>query len=1123
MIDYKKYVRSLIANKSLNFPDRIGWIKTAVSPNDYREALKMHPMLIHFFKQKLHFEKPEDITQREPFSYTDDFKREFRWISILVEEHFGILNEFIGLKSEFEKNIVVNDLNGAKQLLATIEINFGITLWSIESNLLVEELTNGSEANWNKLSEYLNKIKNAFYEFIINAASKRTESNLSYETFLAQFQNDIDNTHASSVVTDFFVFKNLPISNYEYASKSLSSVLYISELFGVIDQYLILIDVIAYHVLDPEFSVSYFTSFLNKAKRSIPNDSTLQNLYYVVSNHKDLKSDFSPSNIVECLDHFYTGRFKRALQLAEIGMIEAPLEFEFYEVYCKSLINLGENPTPSNNFPFQGTMINDLFELLNFRESYEGCMKRLLKQAIMLCNFGFGKQLYLILSEMDGLKSRHNKIGALYASYPSIKILEKGKLTPELSSKFSSLLNHACYGVSLFKSGAEIDVNQIEITSTVQLNMTTAIHYFNNGSFAKVIDELCKSNELDVKNYYFERKLNLLFDSYVELKNYKEALKIFSKVIFSKDLISKKNNYYQLYSALKSSDLREDIHDIALPILFSFIVNEYDLFEVFDEFMEKEGYLNIGDVDVNDMISKYSLEKFIYFLEKVATVDTLKYSTDYFSISEVEEARINILKTLISINKKDKLTYENEINDIYRINSVRKALKEVDEGRLYIDVNALKNFQVKSFSEDYKRFKEIESISSNQNLIGFNASTVRNWDPNAVLDEKNQSYNSASYLAFKNIYLEVRDNFLFSKEYGLESCLSTRIRHGALKNHIRSVFEKLDLVTSKSQTGYLDNQVWAGQLQERLKKFSSEIDLYTSAIVDTLLQIKTEKIADRPDALFQYMTHDELLFSFYMTNNSRFDSIETTVEILLTDLVNYTLINVGEDVVNAFTKGTISQRFQEIIESLLGDLKDEDLPYGCDLISNVMKSTTDIQNELEYLAEWFYLNTTSPSTLLSMETILNASLNLTNRINPLFNLSPIIKIEKDFAGYSSLIFVFNILLNNVISHSNLENDEINLTIEVKVSNEEGYALISFKNNLNSEFDYSANRQKLEQVKANWNNHHNIDRSNKEGESGYDKIKRMLIYETLTKTDRFEYELENDSISITLFFPYIKPK
>src|SRR5690554_520415 len=282
----------------------------------------------------------------------------------------------------------------------------------------------------------------------------------------------------------------------------------------------------------------------------------------------------------------------------------------------------------------------------------------------------------------------------------------------------------------------------------------------------------------------------------------------------------------------------------------------------------------IEDLEINSFIETHSLEKTIYFLNNVVTIDTLKYSTEYLSINDVEEDRIKILNLLISIDPTNKINYESEINEIYRINSVRKVLKEVDQGRLYIDVTSLKEVQSKKFKDDFKRFKEIETLSSTKALLGFNTSNTRNWEK--ALTEKNEideKYNSADYLAFKNIYLESRDNFLFSKEYGLDSCLSTRIRHGSLKNHIRSVFEKLDLVSSKTKDTYNNNPVWGRQLsqyieveavvQARLKLFSKQIDDYTIFIRDSLIQIRTEKQFDKKEGLFEYYTSDELLFNFY--------------------------------------------------------------------------------------------------------------------------------------------------------------------------------------------------------------------------------------------------------------------
>ncbi|PUU68725.1 hypothetical protein DBB36_17260, partial [Flavobacterium sp. WLB] len=686
--------------------------------------------------------------------------------------------------------------------------------------------------------------------------------------------------------------------------------------------------------------------------------------------------------------------------------------------------------------------------------------------------------------------------------------------------------------VQYFKQGNDAQFSSFISKSPLQETMFNAIRNYQRKEYDKVIETLNGNPNLDELSYYYERKVSLLFYSFLNLKLLKEALILFGSIFFNSIIVTRKLNYSDLYEEIKTTYKKDDfINLIEYPILYSLIVKEYDLYESYDDFMCANNIFSIDELDINTFIAKHSHEKVVYFLNNVATIDTLKYSTEYNSISDVEEDRVKILNMLIPIDSLNKLIYEKEINEIYKINSVRKVLKEVDEGRLYIDVSSLKEIQTKNFNDQFQRFKEIEASSSTQNLIGFNTSNTKNWEK--ALTEKNESieeYNSADYLAFKSIYLESRENFLFSKEYGLDSCLSTRIRHGALKNHIRSVFEKLNLITSKINNQYKDNNIWRTQLinyaelnipvQLILKKFSKEIDDNTTFIVEKLIQIQTEKNSDKAEGLFQYYTNDELLYTFYNERKEYFDSVESTIEMILNNFVNYTLINLQEQIVYAFSS-IIPKQFQLIIENTIGELRNLNLPNECELISNLTKSSTEIQNELQYLSEWFYLNTTSSSSLLSIETIINASLNLTNRINPLFNLKPEINVKNIFAGYSNLIFVFNIMFKNVIEHSKLDTNKIKLRIDSSIDKDE-FVLIKFTNNLNSNFDYSANKIKLEAIKENWNNHENIERSNKEGESGYDKIKRILLYEALAKTDKFDYELNKNSISITLYFPYKKP-
>lgn len=1131
-MEYKKIVRAILSNRKTPLREKINLIKHNVNSGHFKEALGLNPLFKNFLTKSPYFESLSDIYIKEPLHFSEDLKIEFRWLAGIIENHFEDLNQFLSLKNDFENHLIKDDFKQSKKILEKIESKFGISLWSIEANLLIEDRTNGNEANWSKLSYYLGQIKNPIYELIINSSSKRVESKMSFESFLNQFQNDIDNINATGIIEDFFVFKNFNYPHYEYSYGNLEGVFYVANVFSVIDQYLVLMDAIVYNIHQNTVYDKFYQVFLRSAKKVIKNDSRVNNLYNLLNDKEDFDEFYNNDLFNSCVDSYYIGNFEDSLKFSKQGLDENPLEFQYYEVYCKSLINLKREFQPLGISKTSDDILNSVYRLFSFEKDEKENFTYLLNTALHFMNTNFGKQIYSLLSELEGTNDRHYIRGLSSASYSTYKFLYFYKKRGKSLTNLSSLINTHAFKVNSFKLGFDIDFTDSISNSPEQTVIFKAIRSYNLGDYDNVISSLTENDSLNGINYYYERKIDLLFKSYLKTDLLKEALVLFGQVFFHESLDTRKIKSFELFEKISRNHSNEELEGlIEYPILISLHEKEYDLYEVFDDFLFFHNIEELASIDTTLLFEKFGDKKSIYFLENITTIDTIKYSSDYSSISEVEEDRIAILNKLIEINPNDKINYEKEINEIYRINSVRKVLKEVDEGRLYIDVDNLKKKQIKKFNDDFRRFKEIEQSSSVQSLIGFNASNKQNW--NALLSGSKSgfdTFNSAEYLAFKSIYLESRENFLFSKEHGLDSSLSTRIRHGALKNHIRSVFEKLDLVTSKLNNEYKDNLVWKQQLkdhylinlkvQEILKNFSKQIDDYTLFLVEKVIQIQTEKTKNKEDGVFTFFTNDSILFNFYMDNRHTFDSTETIIEMLLTNLVNHTLIGIQKDIIAKF-EGEIWLTFQGIIEEAVSQLRELKLPSNCELVPNLIKSGTETQKELEVISDWFYLNTSNSSTLLSIETVIDASIELTNNINPNFLINPKVNLNcTPFGVYSSLIFVFNILFNNVISHSRLKPEEAKIEVDIDLL-EEKYFRISFSNNLKSKIDYSQNIRRLNRVKDNWNDHSNIDRSNKEGESGFDKIKRILIYETLSKTDKFEFSLEENTISINLFFPYVK--
>ncbi|MFD2100979.1 hypothetical protein [Flagellimonas iocasae] len=1108
-------------------------IKLHVPSGHYKDALRINPLIGRYILQNPFFESIESIYIKDPFSFLNDLKSEFRWITWIIDNFLQEINDFLKLKCQFDKSILLENFTNAKELLVQIETKFGISLWSIEASLLIKDHEIGSEANWNALSDYLRKIKNPIYEFIINSSSKRIESKVSFQNFITQFQNDIDAVNTEGALRDFLVFKNFSYPDYEYSHPNLEGVLYVTNTLSIIDQYLIVIDVIEHNIWNSPANDSLFIPFLRNANQVVKNDPKLRNLYNAINTRNELVIGNGLEIYLDCMNSYYRGDFEKALELSKKGIKENPIEYEFFEVYCKSLINLGYDFQALPTSQSINEILHQTYDLLSFNSVEDKCFIFLTKVSLIYMNTTFGKQIFALLSEIEGRVDSRNYIrGFLSSNYSSFRNMYMSNSRNLVFNNYSDLLNSHCFKVYLFKNGHDIDFENDVSMSPKQRLSYEALRNYGKSDFRQVINLLKSNIELDDIPYYLERKYSLLYNSYIKIGEYREALILFGVLLFDKTFVGRKFDNHLLFESIENSNSKESLISlIEYPILCSLNLKEYDLFEIYDDFLFQQGINHLNEIQISALIEKFSKQETIFFLENVATIDTIKYSSDYQSISQVEEDRIMILENLRNINPKDTLKYEKEINEILRINSVRKVLREVDEGRLYIDVNSLKKKLVKKFEDQFKRFKEIEQSASSSTLVGFNPSKTKNWE--AVLKSSGKEYDSldsAEYLAFKNIYIESRENFLFSKEYGLDSSLSTRIRHGALKNHIRSVFEKLDLVTSKSQNQYKENEVWKVQLgnnfllnhrvQEILQNLSKEVDDYIEFIIDKLIQIQTEKTKDRDDGIFKFMTDDYTLFEFFAGNRKYFDSTETVVELILDSLVRHTLIPLQTTIIAALS-GPIYNTFQEIIDITIKELRNLDLPSSCQLIPNLIKSGTEIQKELDVISDWFYLNTTNSKSLLSIETVLDASVELTNKIHPNFQINPVIDLKcSPFGVYSNLIFVFNILFNNIIEHSKLPPENMKINVKIGMI-ENKYFEIIFTNSVNKDFDFSENVEKLEKVKGNWNDHTNIDKSNKEGESGFDKIKRILLYEAYSKTERFDFLLKNDKISIKLFFPYNK--
>lgn len=393
--------------------------------------------------------------------------------------------------------------------------------------------------------------------------------------------------------------------------------------------------------------------------------------------------------------------------------------------------------------------------------------------------------------------------------------------------------------------------------------------------------------------------------------------------------------------------------------------------------------------------------------------------------------------------------------------------------------------------------------------------------------DKIVNINDPAFISYKTMFVDLRDKFILSKDFGLDGYLSTRIRHGTFLNHIRSVFESYNLVSQKKNDIYIQNEFWLNKIpfnlkdkkddiQNEIKLFSEKIDNFTEYIIRELIQIKTEKNTQKQNAFFDFSIDNKTLAFLFQESkksinthtsflNFVFEYLETTIEIKLKEI-------------RTILKNEIKDEYIKLINSFDKKIRviiNED--SFIDLTSCISKCQTDIINELENIAEWFNISNPSSELILDVQTIIQTALEITNTIYPNEIIIAKIKDETNlpFAnGTTNLIYIIRILLDNIIKHSGLVKSKRNVLINSKIIDNK-----TLKISISNDFDVKLKERiiaTLKEVKTNWDeNRDDYSKINIEGGSGFDKIRRILAVDMQMKNYEFDYEIKKNNINISI--------
>ena len=962
------------------------------------------------------------------------------WFINVILSYSNEINKYIELKNKFEKYILCEQFDIAEEILNYVDSNICVSFWSLKNRLLINNLQKKMPQR-----EYINSLNLSNYlEECAFIFSNMTDPNSDYYLYHKNITNLIAELDDRGKV----YYKHLFGNNSAYNTKHLNYFLLNVSHNSIIDIYNVVVDMFRNDMLEAysSFSKNLLIVLNNDIRDEIINSANaLINEKEVDINNeiKELLLEFENNNYKVFIDNYFSNdNYDIITNFSIIRLVATALLIQSNDEY--------EKPDKYSNLLFSILIYMKELILSEDYNSFKISSDRLLNISKVLYGFSISEQIkkfvnYYITGKLEGnfLKSCYNRID-LYIT-EKIVDLEYPMLFPE--------------NILIVK-----------------------MDYKSVYSFVEKIKEISKLHSLS--------KNRLMYEIARKKRDYDTAIKIFAEFIMSGNMI--------IYNMItkefeeeceKSLLLKNKISEYELVFIFSNKYLEPKRKTVFRKFHRQNQMRKPLDILSKSFDSNF----IVYFLRKISNRDMLNtLYGEFVDDDEVDNYRIEICKELCTLNEENKETYVKEISEISKGISLRMMRRDIDESKLSVDFDYIRDNVYNDFSsklrlyfdtpQDKLEIADIYSPIAQRKLIIDNSTL-------------------ACFVQSRNVIIE--DMFrIYAQEFcfgnkGLDTFISTRIRHGPFEHEISGVFKEYNVINFNNN--FYQKQVREGALKESAKTIIDELCNNIDKEVRLCIEQKFKVYIDNKieNAIFDYNMNSNDFD--YITLHNDFDCSKTAYKFIdifcdcIKEKTNNYLTEIQDVVLEVFL-----DKLSSLLNNFLNDIKNYCMNKKCyDAISNnVTHCKTDLQNKIEQIKKWFNL-TEQP---LNIDYSWNDLISITKKSfeDQVENFKTIDFIYEDNSKsvlrgdtFSNFYDIFEILINNAIQHSGFSNIS-DLKISIKIEETDNGFNVVILNSLSDCIDKNILNSVINDANEKFKNNNYENNTNKEGGMGLIKTMNILF-------------------------------
>lgn len=1077
----------------------------------------------------------------------EDFSKELIWYEGIFEKYYNEINLFLKLEKDFEKHFLLGNYTKALEVINFIEKNICVSYWSIEKKLLITEHKFGFKKNKELLTKIVADDNDLVTNILARYLSIRVEKNLSHFKYEEIYRSYVS-LYDKNEIFEYFNFKLNFFSSLDYKHKGFF--LYLENNSSIIDRYLIFRNTVLLSVCSSKNEADILPQIKKCCRKLIEfiNDTTLTNV--LISEGELVEFNLSNENIkfIECIDFYTTGEYEKCYRETKKFLKENPTYFELYNIYIKALINIGDEFSLQNPFKEDSVASKTLIDINNLIQKNKDTSNSLINFHKTFNSIGNTQWAYKCFSFFN----EENPSTIEYFNYSKFALINSNYHNPILTSSFNEINTSINYLKKLdkflknsptinfwIKINENINNNILDFEESLDNVSPFRVKIYKGKLYQKlrkyekaisIYQELLINNDNSLEgnlSYYKEELILGILICNLYLEKYLEAIKLVVKFNIINPNFNKKLKFNTLinHTINVEYELRDEI---AYPIiLHQYNESPENIWIAYDNFLCHYG-INYPH-ELLDIQTQFDKNELIYFLKNIAKQEVYYSSYMYENQDDLDNERIEICLALAILDEDNAKEYRYEISEISRNLLIRQGIKQIDESKIYVDVKGVSDSLEKDLKESFSRSLNLLNLSLDQikklddttdNVIVPYYGKTNSSNKTEFSEENIKITSYSRFKQFLEMFYKIRDKFIASNEFGIDTYLSMRIRHGTLLGETRSVYENYQLITKKESISgeYSDNEYWINQLQidgsvresfnKIMSEFSDNIDKLSEELKNKWLQVKTEKKVS--EGLFDYSYDEKDLLTLFTNKFGAIDDYKEFFNEIIIELWNrteYCLAKIRDYISTDIKSKNInllldlSSKLEELIN------KNENIRLN-ELIRNITSCQTSIGTEFDKISLWFRRTNNKSINEFYLDLPIDASLATLRRIYPEYSaLNPTIvnnsttKFEGEF--FTQFTFLIQNLFENIIKHSNLKASELVIKLEIKEI--ENIIYLRLENNINKSISLRDRNKRIKNTRELLTKEIG-ELSRGEGGTGYPKIKKILQID-FKRTD-FEIDISN---------------